>query len=98
MATLADWLPAGQGFAWRNGTPVTDIPSMGKAMAADPDVLSCIVTREWNYAMSRGDVVNDLATVTSVVTQPLVTYFTSNGMSIKSLLQNIFTSTDFVSF
>jgi hypothetical protein len=97
-ATLADWLPATEGFAWRNGTPVTDIPSLGKAIAADPDVMQCIVTREWNYAMSRGDVVNDLATVPSVVTAPLVTDFTSNGMTIKRLMRNIFTSDDFVKF
>ncbi len=97
-ATLADWLPASEGFAWRNGTPVTDIPSLGKAIAADPDVMQCIVTREWNYAMSRGDVVNDLATVPSVVTAPLVTDFTGNGMTIKRLMRNIFTSDDFVKF
>lgn len=97
-ATLADWLPATEGFAWRNGTPVTDLPSLGKAIAADPDVIQCIVTREWNYAMSRGDVVNDLATVPSVVTASLVTDFTSNGMKIKRLLRNILTSDDFVKF
>jgi hypothetical protein len=97
-ATLADWLPTGQQFAWRNGTTVTDLPSLGKAIAADPAVAQCIVTREWNYAMSRGDVVNDLATVPSVVTDPLVTDFTSNGMKVKRLMRNIFTSDDFVKF
>jgi hypothetical protein len=97
-ATLTDWLPATEGFAWRNGTPVTDLPSLGKAIAADPDVTQCIVTREWNYAMSRGDVVNDMATVPSVVTAPLVTDFTTNGMKIKRLMRNIFTSDDFVKF
>lgn len=97
-ASLTDWLPASESFAWRNGTKVTDIPSFGKAMAADPAITQCIVTREWNYAMSRGDVVNDLATVPSVVTTPLVTDFTSNGLKVKRLLRNIFTSDDFVKF
>jgi hypothetical protein len=97
-AALTDWLPASEGLAWRNGKPVTDLPSLGKAIAADPAVIQCIVTREWNYAMSRGDVVNDIATVPSVVTDPLVTDFTGNGMKIKRLLRNIFTSDDFVKF
>jgi hypothetical protein len=98
IAVLTDWLPASETFAWRNGTPVTDLPSLGKAIAADPDVTNCMVTREWNYAMSRGDVVNDLATVPTVVTAPLVTTFTSGGLTIKPLLKTIFTSDDFVKF
>jgi len=97
-ATLADWLPSGQQFAWRNGVTVADLPSYGKAVAADPVVAQCIVTREWNYAMSRGDVVNDLATVPSVVTDPLVKDFTTNGLKVKRLMRNIFTSDDFVKF
>ncbi len=96
---LADWLPQGQQtFAWRNGKPVTDLPSLGAAIAADPDVARCIVTREWNFAMSRGDVVNDLATVPPVVSDPLLKDFTSNGLKVKRLLRNIFTSDDFVKF
>ena len=97
-ATLADWLPASEGFAWRNGKPVTDIPSLGQAIAADPSVAQCIVTREWNYAMSRGDVVDDVAPVPNVVTDPLQQDFTANGYKIKRLIRNIFTSDDFVKF
>ena len=96
--TLADWLPSGQTLAWRSGKTVTDLPSFGAAVAADPDVARCIVTREWNYAMSRGDVVNDLATVPPVVSDPLLKDFTSNGMKVKRLIRNIFTSDDFVKF
>jgi len=97
-AVIADWLPNGETFAWRNGTVVTDLPSFGKAVAADPDVARCIVTREWNYAMGRGDVVNDLATVPPVVTDALVKDFSSNGFKVKRLLRNIFTADDFVKF
>ncbi len=97
-AALTDWLPAGQSFAWRNGTPVTDIPSLGQAIAADPDVALCAVNRMWDFAMSRGDIVNDLATVPPVVTQSYLSDFTSNGMKIKGLIRDIFTSNDFVSF
>ena len=97
-ATRLDWLPASENYAWRNGQQVTDIPSLGKAIAADPAIAQCIVTREWNYAMSRGDVVNDTAAVPSVVTDSLVKDFTTNGLKIKRLLRNIFTADDFVKF
>ncbi len=97
-ATLADWLPPGEKLAWRNGQVVTDLPSLGKAIAADPAVAQCIVNREWNYAMSRGDVVNDVAAVPNIVTDPLVKDFTTNGLKIKRLIRNIFTSDDYVKF
>ena len=48
--------------------------------------------------MSRGDVVNDMAAVPSVITAPLVTDFTTNGLKVKRLLRNIFTADDFVKF
>jgi len=98
-ATLADWLPANEQFYWRNGgTPVTDVPGLGAQIAADPAVTQCMVTREWNYAMDRGDVVNDVATVPSVVTDPFVQDFKANGLKIKHLLKTIYTSDDFVKF
>jgi hypothetical protein len=97
-AVLTDWLPPGQGFAWRDGTPVTDIPSLGKAIAADPDVALCAVNRLWDFVMSRGDIVNDLATVPPVVTQPFVSDFTSNGMNVQKELKNMLTSDDYVKF
>ena len=50
------------------GVTVTDIPSLGQAMAKDPDVQRCAVTRVWNWAFSRGDVVNDVAPVPTSVT------------------------------
>jgi hypothetical protein len=96
-ATLSDWLPAGQQFAWRNGKTVTDIPSLGQAIAADPDVARCAVNRIWNFAMSRGDIVNDLATVPPVVTDPYVQSF-SSGFKMKQLIHDVFTSDDFVKF
>jgi Protein of unknown function (DUF1588) len=95
---LADWLPAGQSYAWRDGTPVTDIPGLGAAMAKDPDVAQCAVNRVWNYAMSRGDIVNDLATVPSIVTAPLVAQFQAGGMKLLPIIQAAFTSSDFVQF
>ena len=98
-SVLADWLPAGkQTFAWRNGVAVNDIPSLGAAIAADPAVAHCAVDRVWNWALSRGDVVNDLATIPPAVTDPLVKDFTSNGMKLKRVIRNVFTSEDFTKF
>jgi hypothetical protein len=98
FAQLSDWLPATEGFAWRNGVPVTDIPTLGAAIAKDPTVATCAVNRLWNWAMSRGDVVNDLATVPTDVTQPLVQSFTSNGMKVKATIAAIYKGDDFVKF
>jgi hypothetical protein len=97
-ATLADWLPAGQGFAWRNGTTVADIPAFGAAMSKDPVVATCAVNRLWNWAMSRGDVVNDLATVPTTVTDSFVQDFTKNGYKVKATIAAIYKSDDFVKF
>jgi hypothetical protein len=97
-SVMTDWLPAGQGFAWRYGTPVTDIPSLGKAMAADQDVLRCAVTRIWDWAFSRGDVVLDLATVPTTVTDPVLQDFQANGLKLKQVIRDVFTSPDFVQF
>jgi len=96
---LDDWLPQGQqSFAWRFNVPVTDIPSLGQAIAKDPDVATCAVNRVWNWAMSRGDIVNDLATVPPVVTDPIVQDFKTNGFKLKRVIRNVFTSDDFVKF
>ena len=97
-SVLTDWLPAGQSFAWRDGTTVTDIPSLAQAIAADPDVAQCAVNRVWDWALNRGDIVNDLATIPTDVTAPIVSDFTKNGMNLKSTIREIFTSDDFVRF
>jgi hypothetical protein len=98
-SVLSDWLPVGQqNFAWRDGTPVTDIPSLGRAIAADPDVATCAVNRIWDWAFNRGDIVNNLATVPATVTQPYIQDFESGGMNLKAIIREIFTSDDFVQF
>ena len=97
-AARIDYLPAAEGFAWRAGKPVTDIPTLGAAIAADPAVGRCAVNRIWNFAMSRGDIVNDLATVPNSVTDPYVTAFTASGQKLKETIRGIFKSEDFVKF
>ncbi len=96
---LQDWLPAGQQFYWRNGgTPVADLPAYGKEIAKDPAVARCAVNRVWNWAMSRGDIVNDLAPVPDVVTDPYVAAFNEGGMKLKAVIRQVFTSDDYVKF
>jgi len=97
-AARIDYLPAAEGYAWRAGKPVTDIPSLGAAIAADPEVGRCAVNRVWNYAMSRGDIVNDLATIPNSVTEPYVTAFSGGGGKLKETIRGIFKSEDFVKF
>lgn len=93
-----DYLPAGEGLAWRFGTPITDMASLGAAMAADAEVPRCAVNRVWNYAFSRGDIVNDLATVPNAVTDPYVQRFVANGMKLKETIREVFKGEDFVRF
>jgi len=96
---LSDWLPAGQNFYWRNGgTQVTDITGLGAQIAADPAVQKCQVQRAWNWAMSKTDIVNDLAVVPDSTISDAMTVFTSSNMTLKPVLKAIFTSDDFVKF
>jgi hypothetical protein len=95
---LSHWLREGEQTAWRLGVPAADLTELGQAMAADPDVAECAVARAWNFAMSKEDIVSDLATVPLSVLQPHVDEFTTNGMNFKQVLRSIFTSDDFVRF
>lgn len=97
-AQLSDYLQSGVTLAWRAGKDFSDIPSLGKQIAADPDVAKCAVNRVWNYAMSRGDIVNDLATVPDAVTASYVKDFTGGGMKLKETIRAVFKSEDFTKF
>ena len=77
---------------------VTNKRAVGAAIAADPAVQACAVNRMWNYALSRGDIVNDLATIPTAVTEPLVKDFVANKQNLKATLTAIFKSEDFVKF
>jgi hypothetical protein len=92
------WLNPGQTTAWRKGVEVKDLPELGKAMAADPDIAECAVARMYNFAMSKEDIVSDLATVPVEVIQPYIDEFNSNGMNLKLTLRAILLSDDFVKF
>ncbi len=93
-----DFLPDAEGYMWRKDKPVPDLAALGAAMAADPDVARCAVNRVWNYAMSRGDIVADQASVPNAVTDPYVQSFSSTGFKLKEVIRAVFKSEDFTKF
>ena len=95
---LSHWLPPGTATAWRADAEVADLAQLGQVLAEDPQVTECVVARVWNFAMSKEDIVTDLATVPFGVVEPHVTKYDTNGQDLKAVLRDIFMSEDFVSF
>ena len=95
---MSHWLKAGETTTWRMKTPAADLPSLGAAIAKDPDVGECAVTRMWNFTMSKEDVVSDLATVPAAVLKPYLAEFEGNGQDLKKTLRAMLTSDDFTHF
>lgn len=95
---LADWLPPGETTAWRHMKPATTLPELGDAIAADPGFARCVSTRVWNWAMSRGDVVNDGLTLTDALANQLSTQLVTDGYNVKKLIRRIFNDPYFVRF
>lgn len=98
MAQLSDYLPAGEGLAWRYQQPVTDIPSLGAAMAADPSIAKCGVARMWNWALGKTDIVDTLQEVPLETIQLQVDNFTASGFKLKDMIYAVYTSDDFTKF
>lgn len=95
---LSHWLSPGEKLSWRLGQETPDLAALGQAMANDQDVKDCAVARMYNFAMSKEDIVTDLATVPPEVLAPYVDEFMKNGLSLKKTLRAILVSDDFVSF
>lgn len=93
-----DYLPDAEPYMWRFGKPTPDLTALGKAISEDPAVPTCAVNRIWNYAMSRGDIVNDLATVPESVTAPYVASFKAGNYNLKETIRAVFKSEDFTKF
>ena len=98
LAQLSDYLPAGQTTAWRHGVPAADIPALGAAMAADPDVAKCGVARVWNWAMGKTDIVDALEEVPVETIQLQLDGFIASGHKLKDLIHATFLSDDFTKF
>ncbi len=95
---MSHWLRAGEKTNWRMTTPAADLPALGAAIAKDPDVGECAVSRLWNFTMSKEDIVSDLATVPAAVIKPYLAEFGSNGQNLKKTLRAMLTSDDFTSY
>lgn len=98
IATLADWLPAGEALSWRYQVATPDLTKYAAAIAADPVFSTCMVTRIWNWAMSRPDVVNDGASLTPDLATTLTTTLASNQGNLKESIRSAFKSDAFVHF
>jgi hypothetical protein len=93
-----DWLPAGEGYAWRLGKPIANLTDLGNAIAADPNLPSCISGRMWNWAMSRGDIVNDQVVLTPTLSNRLTGILVQNNWNVKELVRQIFNDPNFVRY
>jgi len=98
LAELSDYLPPGEVTSYRFGQPVADIPALGAAMAADPDIAKCGVARMWNWALGKTDIVDTLQEVPLEVIQTQVDTFTADGFKLKNMIYAVYTSDDFTKF
>jgi hypothetical protein len=99
FAQISDYLPAGaQQTYWRKDVPTPDLKTLGQAVAADPDMAQCMITRAWNNAFSKADVVNDLAVVPDVVVKDLTDAFVKDGYNLKRALYQIYTHPNFIRY
>jgi hypothetical protein len=94
----SDYLPAGEGLAWRRGVAVTDMASLGRAMAADPAIAECAIDRIWNWAMGKTDIVDGGARVPRTTVEAQITAFVAGGHKLRDAIYRVFTSDDFVRF
>jgi hypothetical protein len=98
LALMSDWLPPGETTAWRYGLPAATLSELGAHMAADAEVQACAVIRMWNFAFSKGDVVNDAATVPTEVIAPVLEQFKSGNFNLREAVRAVFLHDDFVRF
>jgi hypothetical protein len=98
LATMADWLPAAEVTSYRYQKPVASLTEFGTALSADPITAECEVARLWNWAMNKGEIVNDAATVPRGTIDAALTAYTGAGYKVKTALKSIFTADDYVKF
>jgi len=98
LAQMKDYLKAGEPTGWRHDKPAADIPALGHAIAADPAATSCVISRAWNWAMGKSDIVDGGNRVPSDTIATVMQSFTASNYKLKDALYQIFTSDDFVRF
>lgn len=108
---LADLLVLSNGvpqLGWRAGAPAGNLSQFGSAMAADPEVARCMVSRLWYFLMSRREIAIDpVRPPSSMVNQWLAVLNASTDpisgaprapKTLKAVLLSMLTSDDFVRF
>jgi hypothetical protein len=98
LALLSDYLVPGEVTQWRFGVATPDLPALGQAIAADRDVAECAVARIWNWALSKGDIVDAMREVPPEVIQQQIDDFIADQYRLRDAIYNVFTSDDFVKF
>lgn len=98
VSQFSDWLPPGEVTGYKFGQPAANLLEYGQRMAQDEEVQVCAVARVWNFAMSRGDIVNDAANVPTEVIQDLVTSFKASNGNLRATMREVFLHPDFVRF
>jgi hypothetical protein len=98
VAVMDDWLPPGETTAYKFGQDAADLAEFGQHMAQDEEVLQCAVSRIWNFAMSKGDIVNDAAAVPTTTIATLVDEFHTTNGNLRKTVRSVFTHDDFVRF
>ncbi|MRG93533.1 hypothetical protein [Polyangium spumosum] len=94
---MSDYLPPGETTGFKFGAPAANMLEFGQRMAADDEVARCAVVRVWNFAMSKGDAVYDLADVPESVIGPLLTQFKTN-YNLRDVIRAAFVHDDFVRY
>ncbi len=94
---MSDYLPVGQVPGFKFGANASTLLEFGQRMAEDDEVARCAVVRVWNFAMSKGDAVYDLADVPDSVIGPLVTQFKTN-YNLREIVRAAFVHDDFVRY
>jgi hypothetical protein len=98
VSVFGDWLPEGGTPAYKFEQPAATLLEMGQRMAVDDEVQTCAVARVWNFAMSRGDIVNDAANVPTEVIADLVASFKASNGNLRATMREVFLHPDFVRF
>ncbi len=98
LARNIDFLPPGEGPAWKFGHPVQTLTEMGAEMAVDAEVQRCFVLRAYDYLFSKGDPVYDQAEVPQGVLEPHLQTFVAEGFNLRATIRAILLSDDFLRF
>lgn len=98
LARRSDWIPDNEPTAWRLGKPVNNLAGVGALIASDPEFMRCMTKRLWNWAMSRGDVLDDNAKVPDELMAQVDGGLLGVQSTLKPVLRSVLTSAAFTRY